>query len=334
MIAVEAHNLRKEYPVAVTNPWRLWRACERRRTVALDGVSLAVPQGEIFGLLGPNGAGKTTLINILSTLVTPTSGTAKVEGLDVRMAPITARRMIGLVTSNERSFYWRLTGRQNLEFFADLYHVPPAESRQRIIELIDTLDLSPFADRRFDSYSTGIRQRFAFARALLHRPRILFMDEPTKGLDPEAAAALMGMIRERIAGVWRPTIIATSHNLREIEQLCSRVAIMHRGRLLRCGTLDELRQTVATYETYRLTVGGLGERVLDAIRLLPGVGDAQAVERDGLLQLDVQLEEGGEALSRVLRKVLAGGAEIRACQQIPVSLVDVFHHVVSGNGEA
>ncbi|MGB7629658.1 MAG: ABC transporter ATP-binding protein, partial [Candidatus Deferrimicrobium sp.] len=210
---------------------------------AVDNVSFGLEEGEVFGLLGPNGAGKTTLINLLCTLLIPTSGTARLGDIDVVRDPAGIRKLVGLVTSNERSFYWRLTGLQNLRFFSDLYRVPIPGLGEWISELLEALDVSAYADRRFDSYSTGIRQRFAFARALLHRPRIIFMDEPTKGLDPVAAVDLVRLIGERILRMWGPTIIITSHNLVEIERLCGRVAIMDGGKLLKCGSIEMLRKS-------------------------------------------------------------------------------------------
>lgn len=304
-----------------------------RESLAVNNVSLGVHVSEILGLVGPNGAGKTTLINLLCTLVIPTAGVARVGGLDVVEDPAGVRRLVGLVTSNERSFYWRLTGRQNLRFFAELYRLPNGSIGPWISELLDALDLRPYADQRFDTYSTGIRQRLAIARALLHRPRILFMDEPTKGLDPNAAAALLQLMRDRIMEVWRPTIIVTSHNLHEIERLCHRIAIMRQGRILCCGSLDELQRSLIPHETYRLTVGKVPADSLAAIAGLGGVIEVQQVPENGYLQLELRLAGGKRALSAVLWSVLAKGGEIYRCSEVPISLEEVFRHIVSSTSE-
>ena len=207
---------------------------------AVNGVDLSIKPGELFGLLGPNGAGKTTLIKMLCTLVSPTSGTARVNGFDLSQET-EIKASIGLVTSDERSFYWRLTGRQNLEFFAQLHHIPHDQIRNRVDEVLEQVDIGSISDRRFTTYSTGIRQRLSIARALINRPRILFLDEPTKGLDPEATERLHTLIREKLVNQQGITTFLTTHDLLEAETLCDRIAIMNSGQIRACGTLDELR---------------------------------------------------------------------------------------------
>lgn len=327
--AIEVIDLVKEYPTqrSLVDVVR-GRGARGTPMRALDHVSFDVGQGEVLGLLGANGAGKTTLINILCTLLTPTSGSARIGGHDVEREPHLARRLVGLVTSNERSFYWRLTGRQNLRFFADLYHVPAAEVDNRIVEFLEALDLTRFADRRFDSYSTGIRQRFAFARAMLHRPRILFMDEPTKGLDPNASASMLQVIKERILPAWQPTILVTSHNLTEIEKLCDRVAIVDRGRLLRLGTLSELARSIRSHEAYTVQLAALNPRILDGLRSLLGAERVRVRDpAEGLLELG--LDDGEQGLTRALAVLIESGATIRRCEPIEVSLEDVFRQTVA-----
>jgi ABC-2 type transport system ATP-binding protein len=331
--AIEVQDLTVVYPLP--RPLRRWLRPRGPQDAvrALDRVSLAAAPGEVLGLLGPNGAGKTTLIHVLCTLLAPSAGAARVAGCDVVRSPELVRRQVGLVTSNERSFYWRLSGRQNLRFFADLFAVPRADVEPRCDELLDALDLREWADRRFEGYSTGIRQRFAFARALLHRPRILFMDEPTKGLDPNAAAALLQLIRERILELWRPTVFITSHNLTEIEALCDSVAILDEGRLLRFGTLAELARSVRRHETYRLQIAGADRKLVEGLRRLLGAQHVR--EREGpLLSLDLALGQGERDLSSALRYVLDHGGEIRRCEPVEVSLADVFRHTVRSGSSA
>jgi len=183
----------------------------------------------LFGLLGPNGAGKTTFIKILSTLILPSSGRFFVNGYTVHQE-LQIKSSIGLVTGQERSFYWRLTGRENLCFFAMLQNISPAEFRKRLSRIEKILDLGSFIDRRFDSYSSGMKQRIAIARGMLHNPKILFLDEPTKNLDPLAASALRETIK-RLVHEEGHTVILVTNQLHEAKELCYRIAIMHKGRI-------------------------------------------------------------------------------------------------------
>lgn len=208
---------------------------------AVDQVSLTVPAQEVFGLLGPNGAGKTTLVKMLCTLITPTSGEARVCGHDLR-AEQAVKASLGLVTSDERSFYWRLSGRANLRFYAALHGLAPESVPPRITEVLDIVGLRTKADQPFRTYSTGMRQRLSIARALLHHPQILFLDEPTKGLDPTATRQLHTLIREDLIQRQEMTVFLTTHRLEEAEALCDRVGILHEGRILAAGPLEELRE--------------------------------------------------------------------------------------------
>ena len=219
---------------------RLWPPIRRQPPVhALCEVDLTVRPGEVLGLLGTNGAGKTTLLKILATLILPTSGRVTVGGRDVVREVDGVKAMVGLASPDERSFYWRLTGSQNLEFFAAFHGLGTEAARARIDTLREQLGLDAL-DRAFGVYSTGMRHRLGIARALLRQPQILMLDEPTRSLDPSAAAGLMRMIRETLVKQLGCTVVLATHNLREAEELCDRIAILHQGRLVGCGTLDEL----------------------------------------------------------------------------------------------
>lgn len=254
-LAIQTDALTKRFPPIAPNPLKELIHPSLGIPV-LESVDLAVQTGELFGLLGPNGAGKTTLLKILATLITPTSGEAWVNGYSLAQDNA-VKASLGLVTTDERSFYWRLTGRQNLTFFANLHAIPKDEILIRIDELLDLTQLQEKADQPFRTYSTGMRQRLAIARALLHRPKILFLDEPTRGLDPPAIRALHHLIRHDLTEQQGLTILLTTHWLQEAEELCDRVAILHRGQVRACGTLAELRNRLGAGGQYQVRTGTL-----------------------------------------------------------------------------
>lgn len=207
---------------------------------ALKAVDLSVAEGEVFALLGPNGAGKTSLVKILCSLVLPNGGRARVAGYDVVMKQEHSRRCLSLVLGEERSFYWRLTGRENLEFFGALYGLSQEVTAARIVLAADTLGLNRL-DVRYQEYSTGTKQRLALARSFLNDSRVVFMDEPTRSLDPEAAGLLRRAIKDFASRDGR-TVFFTTHNTLEAEALADRIGILVGGRLKACGTLEELRE--------------------------------------------------------------------------------------------
>jgi ABC-2 type transport system ATP-binding protein len=215
----------------------------------LDGVNLRVKEGEVLGLLGPNGAGKSTLIKILCTLILPTEGNAYVNGYDVVKEGQKARSSIGFITTDERSFYWRLSGRENLQFFATLHNLPQVLVKARVEELLDVVHLKNRADEPFLNYSAGMKQRMAIARGLLNDPTVLFMDEPTRSLDPGAAKSLRDFIKEHIVGEKGKTVFISTHQLDEAEQLCDNIAILDEGRIKVQGSPAELKSGLAGNST-------------------------------------------------------------------------------------
>lgn len=259
-LAISIHNLSKTYPV----PFRRLRAFFRRPVKdpveALRDVSFEVNTGEIFGLIGRNGAGKTTLTKIVATLVQPTTGNVAVRGHDTVSEDENVRREIGLSTAEERSFYWRLTCEQNLMFFARLHGLSDRKAKQRIKDLFAKLELDEVARRRFGELSTGNKQRLAVARALLTTPPVLLLDEPTRSLDPLAAARMREMIRSLAQQDPPITILFTSHNLAEVETLCERVAIISRGRIRAIDTPKNLRGLTSGSEVVHITVSE-GEKI-------------------------------------------------------------------------
>jgi ABC-2 type transport system ATP-binding protein len=213
----------------------------RNPTRALEAVSFSLEKGKMLGVLGPNGAGKTTLLKIIATLILPDKGSVVVNGCRLGIDDDEIKSFIGLVSSQERSFYWRLTGRQNLDFFAIMYDLENA--KDRIEELFNLFEID-YQDDRFDSYSTGMKQKFALMRGLLHNPEFLLLDEPTKSLDYSTAVNLRNFIKEDLVRKKGKTVIFTTHNMDEASDFCDLFMILHKGRLYALGTLDELRKKV------------------------------------------------------------------------------------------
>ena len=243
--AVEAVGLVKEFEKGRRTIWQraLRRPDQRTRFRAVDGIDLRVETGEIFGLLGPNGAGKTTTMKMISTLLEPTAGSIRVLGIDVAREPRKVRARIGAMLSGERSLYWKLTARENLEYFAALYHVPPRESAARIAGALEAVDLSDRADDYVERYSTGMRQRLALARALLPDPPLLLLDEPTVGVDPAQRREFWSYFRTLTrAGT---AMLVSSHVMDEAER-CDRLALIRSGRVIAQGSAAEIRGRAGT----------------------------------------------------------------------------------------
>ena len=259
-LAISIQNLSKTYPVPFRRVRAFFRRPVKEPVEALRDVSFDVQAGEIFGLIGRNGAGKTTLTKIVATLVQPTTGNVAVRGHDSVRDDEHVRREIGLSTAEERSFYWRLTAEQNLMFFARLHGLSDRAAKQRIKDLFARLELEEGARRRFGELSTGNKQRLAVARAMLSNPPVLLLDEPTRSLDPLAAARMREMIRSLAQQDPPITILFTSHNLAEVETLCERVAIISRGRIRAIDTPRNLRDLTSGSETVHITVSN-GEKI-------------------------------------------------------------------------
>jgi ABC-2 type transport system ATP-binding protein len=285
--------------------------------VALDGLDLEVRLGEFFGLLGPNGAGKTTTIGILTTRVRPTSGRAAVAGHDVASDPVAVKRRIGVVPQRpnpDRS----LSVRENLVFHAAYFGIPSAVSRRGADELLEMLDLGARADAKVDHLSGGQQQRLMIARALIHDPQVLFLDEPTVGLDPQARLALWDILR-RLHAEGR-TIVMTTHYMEEADRLCERVAIVDRGRLLALDTPADLKRRAPGGTLVELMLDGGAEPVAATAGNLPGVQRAEA--QDGTLR--VYVERPGEALSLLVKTAERHGRAVKDIHLAPPSLETLF----------
>jgi ABC-2 type transport system ATP-binding protein len=307
---------------------------------ALGGVDLDVEPGEFFGLLGPNGAGKTTLIKILTTLLLPTSGTARVAGFDVVNETAKIRRVINMVSGGEQSGYGLLTTREQLWMFSQFYGLPQRDGWKRVDELIEITGLTEQRDQKVRTLSTGQRQKLNFARGLLNDPWVLFLDEPTLGLDVAAARDLREHTLSWKAETEGRTVLLTTHYMVEAEQLCDRIAIVDRGRILALGTPDELRRRVQAESIFRIELDQLPEQGgLAGIGALPGVVSAVRADVDGesagsdRVALKVALANDS-ALTSVVTAVAERGSHLVGLEKSEPSLEDVFVELVGrGFGE-
>ena len=323
-VAAEGDSARMPLDIEVQGLVREFRATKRRRqaTVALSDVDLSVGRGETFGLLGPNGAGKTTLVRVLSTILLPTRGVAKVLGHDVVRESREVRRCIGLVFGGDKGVYTRVSARENLLFWAALYRVDSRAARKRVSELLDQFGLGARADEPVERFSRGMRQRLHLARGLITDPPLLFLDEPTMGLDPKASLELRSVLRSLKAD--GRTILLTTHDLTEAEALCDYIGLIDRGSLRLVARTSEVGSLLSAYDRIDFRAESFGVR--DSIRVLPGV--LRVNEQEGRW-LRVHTGEG-DAPARVLEYLVAAGVtEIRTSKP---SLEEVYLHFLDDRG--
>jgi ABC-2 type transport system ATP-binding protein len=284
----------------------------KKEVIAVDGISFNVRSGELFGLLGPNGAGKTTTVKMLTTLLLPTSGFATVLGYDIVKKPDPVRGRIGFIFGGERGLYWRLSGLDNLRYFASLYHVDPEISRKRIPYLLELVSLEDRAQEKVEGYSRGMKQRLHIARTLLHEPEVLFLDEPTIGLDPVGARELRQVIRNLQAE--KKTILLTTHYMFEADALCERIAVINYGRIIALDTPSALKELVSDLSVIELEVFGIPERHIQRLRDSAFVEMVSVEDREQKQMLLVQTPRGSEAvpdLMQILQDVRVGKVIVR-----------------------
>lgn len=321
MNAIEADDLRRTYHSRTG-----WLRPRRTSTEAVRGVSLAVREGELFGLLGPNGAGKTTTIKMLNTLLIPTAGAARVCGFDVVRETTRVRRRIGYVFGGDRGLYERLSALDNLRYFAELYGVPYREQKARIGELLETVRLAGRELEKVEGYSRGMRQRLHIARGLLHRPKVLFLDEPSIGVDPVAARELRATVAELARN--GTTVLLTTHYMAEADELCDRIAVIAGGTIRALGTPDQLKRHADGRRVLEVEAFGVGDERLGAVRTLPGVREV-SVEAVGAAQvMTVQSESDADVQPEVLR-ALEGVRLGRVTARQP-TLEDAYVAIVNG----
>jgi len=351
-LAIEAHQLVKKFPArpgtsdhsspagrgaggeggeSAPSPkkkrWLFGKKEPKAMFTAVDGVDIQIQRGEIFGLLGPNGAGKSTTIRMLCTLLEPTSGMAHVNGFDIVKQANDVRRNLGTVLAGERSIYWKLTGRENLEYFAALYHIPPAIAKKRVDELIERMELKERANELVEKYSTGMRQRVAISKALLARPPILLLDEPTLGLDPQAARN----VRELIAELKQEghTILLTTHYMEEADLLSDRIGIIDAGKVIALDTPAGLKRHIEQKEVIKLEVTGWHTEIGDKIKSISGIENLisrQQGEAD-LWEVNMQAQNSRTAIPRIVEHISSNGTRLVNMNIVKPSLEDVFIHL-------
>ncbi len=273
---------------------------KKRETIdAVRGISFDVDHGELFGLVGPNGAGKTTTIKMLTTLLTPTSGRATVLGYDVVHDVMDIRRRIGIIFGGERGLYTRVSGRENLRYFADLYGVPLSIREKRLDELLALVGLSDRADQRVETYSRGMKQRLHIAKGLVNDPELVFMDEPTIGLDPEAARDTRRMIRDLVAR--GKTILLTTHYMFEADELCRRIGVIANGQIVALDTPADLKRYVKDITVIEVEALGVADADLAALRKQPSVTAVNADVVGERQIVRIQTPRGGEFIPEVTR---------------------------------
>jgi ABC-2 type transport system ATP-binding protein len=319
--AIEVENLRRVYRTTIGVVRR-----RMKEVLAVDDLSFEVAPGELFGLLGPNGAGKTTTVKMLTTLLIPTAGTARVMGLDVVRDADALRGRIGFIFGGERGLYWRLSGIDNLRYFASLYHVEPAVSKQRIPYLLELVGLGDRGPEKVEGYSRGMKQRLHIARTLLHDPPLLFLDEPTIGLDPVGAREIRQVVRDLQAA--DKTILLTTHYMFEADALCQRVAVINHGRLVALDTPQGLKRLVRDQAVIEVELFGVPPEVVERIRREPYVDAVSVEDQEQRQLLLVQSSRGAEAVQDVLdqlRELRVGKVTVRE-----PTLEDAYVRLVEG----
>jgi len=270
---------------------------KKKETVAVDHIDLEVRRGELFGLLGPNGAGKTTTIKVLTTLLLPTEGSVKILGYDVVKQSMEVRKRIGLILGGERGLYYRITARQNLRYFADIYGVPIGIRDKRVAEVLEKVDLTDKADTRVEDYSRGMKQRLHIAKGIVHDPELIFMDELTIGLDPQAARDARDMAKTLVTE--GKTILLTTHYMYEADELCDRIVVIAKGKIVAMNTPEALKSLVRDTSVIEVEGFGITNDDLESLKGLDGVRTVSANMCEDKQTFRIQVGEPAGMLPKV-----------------------------------
>jgi ABC-2 type transport system ATP-binding protein len=291
--------------------------------VAVDGISFDVKKGEVFGLLGPNGAGKSTILRMLSTLARPTKGSARIGGYDIVKQDTEVRKLIGIV-SEKMIMYDRLTAKENLWFFGSLFDIPGDVLEKRIDELLALVQLTKWKNAQVGTFSTGMRQRMNVIRALLNMPQVLFLDEPTLGLDPQSSVEIRDFIK-KLNRENHATVIITTHTMIDADMLCDRIAIVDHGKIVALDTSTNLKKMVSGANTMvlKLDISNITPDLLAGLKALECVG---SVSQEDPTQIKV-LAQGADAFDSVVDAIRAKGGKITSMENLQPTLEDVFLHL-------
>jgi len=322
--AVLVRDVVKSFPISLSiGSWISHRGSVPRRTVLHD-ISLDVRQGELFGLLGQNGAGKTTLLKLLATLCIADTGQISIAGIDARRRPMAVKHKIGLCSSDERSFYFRLTARENLRFFGAFSGLFGDRLEQRIEEVAALVDLSPSLNSRFDSFSSGMRQRLSVARALLGNPEIIFFDEPTRAVDPLHAREIRALIRDELVTRQRKTAVLATNSLEEAWEICDTVAVLHKGRIVANGPPRDLNVGLMRFVRYHIRLDGSPDHLVASLSAIDGVLRVSALPVLEGVSLILEIDPGGNSINEVLRALANSGTMVRGFRSEEPQPFDVF----------
>jgi ABC-2 type transport system ATP-binding protein len=320
-LAIETKKLRRVYKV------RGAKKSESKKLIALNNINLSIQKGELFGLLGPNGAGKTTLIKILTTLLSPTSGKASVAGFDVVKEPEMIRQVINMVSGGEASGYGLLTVRENLWMFSQFYGIPTPEANKRIKKLLEIVGLADRMNTRSSDLSTGLRQKMNIVRGFMTDPSVLFLDEPTLGLDVGASRDVRRFVRQWVDANPERTILLTTHYMVEADEMCDRVAIINQGKVLACDTPAKLKQNLQQKAIFEITVDSPQPIKKASLQKVGGINSCAVTARDGSSILELILEEEA-VLAGVIEALGQQQARIMSLQKREPTLEDVFVKLV------
>lgn len=322
--AIEVTDLKKVFH---TRKKKFFRTFEKKEFKAVDGLSFDIYKGEIFGLLGPNGAGKTTTIKMITGLLKPTSGYVRVMGTDVDKKPMDALSKIGTVLAGDRSIYWKLTGRENLEYFAALYGCSRSEAKNRAAKILDRLGLNEKADELVEKYSTGMKQKIALGKALIPNAPVVLLDEPTLGLDPQSALNLRQIILD-IKNEGR-TVLLTTHYMEEADFLCDRIAIVDGGKIIALDTPSNLKKSMDDIKLINIEVDNAPYDMLNKIKGLSSIQKVISRYDEGKRDyiLSVHHTDSNELMQKIIDCISVSGCRILNINVKEPSLEDVFIHL-------